>query len=211
MPKVFIEKNRSKLLELVESNSLGTLVVSSAGEYDVNHLPFLVDSQDTGAIRLRAHLPKANPLCSLVEGAEKCVVIFNGADGYITPSWYATKKVHGKVVPTWNYSVVHMHGIMKIIDDSRWIYSQLTDLTNKNEKSRKESWKVTDAPADYIESQLKALVGLEIMVDRIEGKTKASQNQPRENKETILSALKSEQPDVALSKMMEPELNSGAA
>ena len=206
MPRVFVEKNRNKQLELIENNSLGTLVVSSAGEYDVNHLPFVIDSHDAEKIRLRAHLPKANPLCSKVNGKEKCVVIFSGADGYITPSWYATKKVHGKVVPTWNYSVVHVHGMMEIVDDSQWIYSQLTDLTNKNEKMRKESWKVTDAQAEFIESQIKALVGLEILVNRIEGKVKASQNQPQENKETILSALRSEQPDAGLSKMMESEL-----
>lgn len=96
--------------------------------------------------------------------------------------------------------------MMEIVDDSQWIYSQLTDLTNKNEKMRKESWKVTDAPAEFIESQIKALVGLEILVNRIEGKVKASQNQPQENKETILSALRSEQPDAGLSKMMESEL-----
>jgi len=207
MPKVFVEDDLRKSLDLVESHSLGTLVVSSAGEYDVNHLPFVVDSKDSENIRLRAHLPKVNPLCSLVNGAKKCVVVFKGADGYITPSWYATKKAHGKVVPTWNYSVVHMHGIMQLIDDPDWIYSQLTDLTNINEKARDESWKVTDAPARFIESQVKALIGLEIVVHRVEGKIKASQNQPAENKETIIAALKSEQPDTELSKMMESKLN----
>lgn len=202
MPRAFVEKDQSKLLELVEMNSLGTLIVCTAGEYDVNHLPFVIGVLDTEKISLRAHLPKANPLCDTFAEAEKCVVIFTGADGYISPSWYATKIVHGKVVPTWNYSVVHMHGVAKLIDDPEWIYRQLTDLTDKNENTRNEKWQVSDAPADFIESQIKALAGLEISVERIEGKIKASQNQPEENKETLLSALQSEQPDTEFSKMM---------
>lgn len=207
MPKVFVEKNRSKLIELVEDNALGTLVFSTPEEYDVNHLPFVIDSQDDGEIRLRAHLPKANPLCALVNGPQKCVVIFSGVDGYISPSWYATKKMHGKVVPTWNYSVVHMHGLMRVIDDPEWVYRQLTDLTDKNEREREESWKITDAPSDFIDSQTRALAGLEILVERIDGKFKASQNQPQENKATILSALESERPDTDLGRMMKTELD----
>lgn len=205
-PKIFVEKNASKLLELVENNSLGTLVYSSPEEYDVNHLPFVIDSNEGEIVRLRAHLPRVNPLCSLANGLQKCVVIFNGVDGYITPSWYATKKVHGKAVPTWNYSVVHIHGSMRVIDDPEWVYSQLTDLTDMNEKARDERWRVTDAPPDYVDSQVRALVGLEIVVDRVEGKVKASQNQPQENKATILSALEAEQPGSELSQLMKAEL-----
>lgn len=206
MPKVFTENDKNKLLEIVEMSSLGTLVVTGVDGYEVNHLPFVVDRLSDDSLRLRAHLPKANPLCAELISAKKCVVVFNGPDGYITPSWYATKQQHGRAVPTWNYSVVHMHGTCNLVDDSAWIYEQLVDLTAKNERLRSDEWQVSDAPSEFIESQLRALMGLEVLVERIDGKVKASQNQPDINKETILSALNSEQPDSALNKMMQAEL-----
>jgi len=132
---------------------------------------------------LRAHIPKANPLFEiLLHSTTDCAVVFQGAGGYVSPSWYATKQEHGKVVPTWNYKVVHAHGKLSLNQESDWIAQQLHDLTNQSEKPRSKQWAVTDAPGSYLKKQLSALVGLEVKIATIECKTKASQNQPAKNK-----------------------------
>jgi len=122
-PRSFVESNRENISELVRDYPLGTLIVSGNGEYDVNHLPFVSDFDGSENLILRAHMPKANPLVELL-GSETlpCVVIFQGANGYITPSWYSTKQKNGKVVPTWNYAVVHVHGYISLAQDGYTCY-----------------------------------------------------------------------------------------
>jgi transcriptional regulator len=205
-PNHFQETDNTKLLGLLRANPLGTLVVATETGLLVNHIPFVADVAKNKVCRLRAHVPRANPLTSELSAARDAVVIFQGANGYISPSWYATKPVHGKVVPTWNYTVVHMHGSICIRDEADWVEAQLEELTQQNESARPAPWSVADAPADYIKRMIAALVGLEVTVTRIEGKTKASQNQPAENQASVLAALESEQPASELLAMMRTAL-----
>jgi len=198
----FEEHDQKNMIELIRANPLGTVIICTEHGFEVNHIPFVFDATDSVTKRLNAHIPRSNPLKSILSESRECVLIFQAANGYITPSWYATKEEHGKVVPTWNYSVVHIHGDIELIDDPNWILIQLEELTELNEQARKESWKIADAPKDFITSQLKALIGLQVVVSKFEAKTKASQNQPPKNRNSIRDALEREMPDTELQKMM---------
>jgi len=116
-------------------------------------------------------------------------VVFQGDESYISPSGYATKAEHGKVVPTWNYAVVHAYGELRVIDDPVWVFAQISALTAANDAALPRPWAVTDAPADYIEKMLGAIVGIEIVIDRLVGKWKVSQNQPPANQASLVAAL----------------------
>ena len=122
----------------------------------------------------------------------EALVIFQGAERYITPSWYATKRETGKVVPTWNYVMVHAWGPMRAIEDRGWLADQIAALTRQAEAARAEPWAVSDAPASYIESQLKGIVGIEIPIGRIEGKWKVSQNRPEADRTGVVEGLLAE-------------------
>ena len=131
---------------------------------------------------------------SLREGRE-ALVIFQGAEAYITPSWYVSKAEHGKVVPTWNYVVVQAWGTSRVIDDPAWLRIQIDELTRKQERDRSEPWNVTDAPESFVQSQIKGITGLEIEVSRIEGKWKVSQNRPEEDRDSVMQGLRTERRD----------------
>lgn len=201
-PRHFQEKSTANMVTLIEENPLSTLIVVSNGNFEVNHIPLIAHSDDSGIQKLQGHIPRANSLADLVTEPRDCMAIFQGAQGYITPSWYATKPKHGKVVPTWNYSVVHVHGTIQAVNDSFWLLQHLNDLTRLNEKTREKQWQVSDAPKDFTDNLISALVGLEIVTTKIEAKTKASQNQPEENRVSVLQNLDSEQPDSPFSFMM---------
>lgn len=205
IPQHFAENDPDKLINLVRENPLGALVISTQNGFEANHLPFVLDVHDD-TCQLRAHIPRANPLSKSLLTTKSCVVIFQGAQGYISPAWYATKKQHGKVVPTWNYAVAHVHGEAQIHDDADWVLIQLNDLTEQSEGNRIDAWSVSDAPVNYTQQLVKSLVGLSIVVSRIDGKFKASQNQPAENKTSVLAALESEMPDSSLQRMMKSYL-----
>jgi transcriptional regulator len=209
MPRAFEVVDIEKSLALISQNALGTLVVNNDNGFEVNHLPFVADVTDTNRVRLRAHIPRANGLSSMLDRGRQCVVTFHGPQGYISPSWYATKREHGKVVPTWNYAVVHVHGEVTLVDDRDWVRQQLQALTEHNEVARAEPWAMSDAPEDYLEKQFGALVGVQVLASRIEAKTKASQNQPKANQSSILLALTSEQPDSELYKLVRETLVPG--
>ena len=201
-PEHFAESATDQLLELIAAAPLGALVFSGADGLEANHIPFTHTALDDGPGVLRAHIPRANSLSESLRKATPCLVVFNGPDGYISPSWYASKQEHGRVVPTWNYSVVHVHGTVTVIDDPDWVMAQINDLTDLNESSRSAPWSVSDAPTAYTRGLVSGLVGLEVAVSRVEGKTKASQNQPARNKASLLDALSDEQPDTPLTGLM---------
>ena len=194
VPKYFEETDTEAIHALIDASPLATFVVQGPAGLVVNHIPFLRQSRDTN-LYLLAHVPRANPLSELLHESRPCACIFHGPDGYISPSWYATKAEHGKVVPTWNYAVVHAHGEAGVIDSPEWVRHQIEALTRQNEHGRASPWEVSDAPDDYIEKLLTTLVGIEVVVERLEAKVKASQNQPQVNRESVLSALRHEQPD----------------
>lgn len=138
-------------------------------------------------------LMRAHPLGTWVTTAAgrtlPSVVCFSGPQGYVTPSWYPTKQLHGKAVPTWNYAVVHAHGQATFIDDRDWLLPHVTAISQSQEAAREHPWQVSDAPAAYIEQNLRGIVGVEIRIERIEGKWKVSQNQPEANRRGVVEGL----------------------
>jgi transcriptional regulator len=191
-PPAFREDRIEVLHSLIQSYPLATLVTSGANGLNANLLPFTIATDRGEKGVLRAHLARGNDqVAALREGAET-LVIFQGPQTYITPSWYASKSEHGKVVPTWNYVVVQVQGTPQILDDPDWLRVQIDELTRQREASRAEPWNVTDAPEPFVTSQLRGIIGLEIPIARIEGKWKVSQNRPAADKEGVVRGLRSE-------------------
>jgi transcriptional regulator len=175
---------------LIRAHPLGLLITSGSGGLQANQIPFLID--DTASERgiLRAHLARANPQLAELAAVEECLVVFQGPQHYISPSLYPTKREHGKVVPTWNYITVHAWGRPRIMDDATWLRRQIDDLTRHNEETRAVAWNVSDAPDAFVAAQVKAIVGLEIPVARIEGKWKASQNRAAADQAGVVDGLR---------------------
>jgi transcriptional regulator len=138
---------------------------------------------------LRGHVARANPLWRMVQAESEVLAVFQGPQGYITPSWYPTKRETGKVVPTWNYAVVHAHGPLQIYEDAAWLRDLVTRLTVSQESPLATPWQVSDAPADYVEPMLKAIVGIEIPVTRLQGKWKMSQNRLPQDRDGVIAGL----------------------
>jgi transcriptional regulator len=188
-PPAFREDQLEVLQALIGSHRLATLVTHGPGGLLANLVPFTLDRTRGERGVLRAHLARANEqLADLGAGAE-ALVIFQGAESYITPSWYPSKQEHGKVVPTWNYVVVEARGRPAVIEDAAWLRTQINELTNAQEAARSHPWAVGDAPDAYIESQLKGIVGIEIPIDRLEGKWKVSQNRPEGDRAGVVEGL----------------------
>jgi transcriptional regulator len=197
LPKQFEETRVEVLYELIRACPLGTLVTLTAGGLDANHIPFEVHPDPRPFGTLRAHVARANPVWRDTSPGTGALVVFHGADTYISPAWYPSKRETGMVVPTWNYVVVHAHGMPRFIDDRVWLRSFVEQLTDRHEAQRPEPWKVTDAPADYIERQLGAIIGLEIPITRLAGKWKVSQNRPAEDRAGVVEGLRREGGDSA--------------
>ncbi|MBN9018098.1 MAG: FMN-binding negative transcriptional regulator [Rhizobiales bacterium] len=194
-PPAFREDRLEVLHAFIRAHPLGMLVSAGAGGLMANPIPFLVDPAATEKGLLRAHLAKANDqLAALRQGAE-VMVLFQGPDAYVTPSWYASKREHGKVVPTWNYATVHAWGTPRVIDDETWLRDQTGDLTLSQEAGRDHPWGVEDAPADFLAGQIKGIVGLEIPIARIEGKWKVSQNRSVADRQGVIDGLRQEAPE----------------
>jgi len=184
VPRHFAEDDVGEMHALMRANPLATLVTHGPDGLNANHIPLLLAGG-----RLQGHVARANPLWQAGTVAGEVLVVFQGDDSYISPSGYATKAEHGKVVPTWNYAAVHAYGELRVIDDPRWIFAQISALTAANEAALPQPWAVTDAPADYIEKMLGAVVGIEITITRLLGKWKVSQNQPAVNQASLIAAL----------------------
>lgn len=182
-PKHFVETRAEILHGLIHDYPFATVVVQTTDGLVANHLPFeWVD----GA--LHGHVARGNELARL-DGAE-VLVIFQGPDGYISPNWYPTKQETHREVPTWNYAVVHVHGRLKVIEDAAWLRTLLERLVDHHEAAEPQPWRITDAPDDHIEQSLRAIVGLEIAIGRIEGKFKLNQNHPERNRLGAIAGLR---------------------
>ena len=188
LPKHFAEDDVAEMHALMRANPLATLITHGPDGLNANHIPLLLDAQGACGT-LQGHVARANPLWKPGQVEGEVLVVFQGDESYISPSGYATKAEHGKVVPTWNYAAVHAYGQLTVIDDAAWIFGQVSALTASNEAALPQPWAVTDAPPDYIEKMLGAIVGIEITVTRLLGKWKASQNQPAENRASLIAAL----------------------
>ncbi len=201
-PPHFVETRQDVLHGLIRSHPLGLLISNGQDGPIANAIPFLLDAEAGPNGKLRAHLAKANPQWRLLADnpASPVLVVFQGADAYVTPSWYETKRETGKVVPTWNYAIVQVRGMVRVIDDAQWIAQQISDLTLSQEGAREAPWAVTDAPPNFIQSQIKGIIGLEIEIAEISGKWKVSQNRPVADRVGVAEGLEKEAagaPDMA--------------
>ena len=191
-PTHFIEDNLETLHALIRTHPLGLLVSSDANDLQANAIPFLLDaSVGTNGI-LRGHLARANPQWQHLKDGARALVVFQGPDAYVSPGWYAAKKEHGKVVPTWNYVMVQVRGPVRVFDDPHWLQDQITALTASHERHRAEPWQVSDAPEHYIEMQKRAIVGIEIAIEDIRGKWKVSQNRSDADRAGVAEGLEEE-------------------
>jgi transcriptional regulator len=189
-PAAFREDRLEVMHALIREHALGTLVTAGPQGLQANHIPCLIDPAASRNGTLLAHLARANEqLVALRDGAET-LVIFQGPASYVTPSWYASKAEHHKVVPTYNYVTVHAWGTPRVHDDAVWIRDQIGRLTAAHEQSRVTPWAVEDAPEDFIAAQMRAIVGVEIPIARIEGKWKVSQNRPAADREGVAAGLR---------------------
>lgn len=183
LPAHFEETDLAILQTLVDAHPLATWVSNAAAvdatsadagrELIVNHIPFMLDRSRGPQGTLIGHVARANPLWRHLS---RSVLVFQGPQAYISPGWYASKQEHGKVVPTWNYAVVHAHGLPRAIEARDELLRIVSHLTDTHEREQRAPWKVADAPADYIAQMLNAIVGIEIPIDRLVGKWKVSQN-----------------------------------
>jgi len=189
-PAHFVEARSEVLQAAIRDHPLGTLVtMNRAGALQANPLPFLLDANDGPAGTLRGHVARANPVWRDTRDDVEALVVFQGVDGYVSPSWYPSKTQGGKVVPTWNYVVVQARGRLRVVDDAVWLRAFVTRLTERFESGRAVPWHVGDAPADYIESMLEAIVGVEIELTSLAGKYKLSQNRPAADRAGVIAGL----------------------
>jgi len=191
LPASFKETQPDRLHELIMKHPLGLLVTHGDNGLEASPIPFRLYADEGRQGVLRAHLAKANPHWQSMTGQVECLVVFQGPEGYVTPSWYPSKADTHKVVPTWNYATVQVRGIPKVTDDAAWLRRQLDDLTAFHEKPRPEPWSVSDAPTDYISNQMKAIVGIEIHISHIEGKWKMSQNKDDADRRGVIDGMRS--------------------
>jgi transcriptional regulator len=184
VPAHFREDRVEVLLDAMRRIALATLVTEGVGGIEANHLPLLLED---GV--LRGHFARANPVWKNLKPETDALAVFLGPHAYVSPSWYPSKAESGKVVPTWNYITVHARGRLTLRDDPAWLRAHVGSLSEAHEAGSKAPWSVTDAPGEYIESLLRAIVGFEISITKLEGKWKLSQNRSAADKDGVREAL----------------------
>jgi transcriptional regulator len=192
LPDHFAEPRLDVLHQTLRTAGLATLVSAGPGGLDASHLPLLLDPAPAPLGRLLGHLARANPQWQATPAGSEVLAVFLGPDAYVTPSWYATKRETGRVVPTWNYLAIHAHGRIRFFDEADHLRDLVTRLTDREERRRVTPWKVSDAPSDYIEGLLGSIVGVEVTLTRLEGKWKASQNRGEADRRGVAEGLERE-------------------
>lgn len=195
IPNAHEETRLEVLHDLMMTHPLGCIVTSDRTGLVANHVPFLLDAGNGELGTLKCHVARANPLWQ--ELSSEALIIFQGPQAYVSPTWYPSKHQTGKAVPTWNYAAVHAYGTPKVIHDPAWLLSLITELSNIHEASQALPWKVSDAPKDFIENLCKAIVGIEIPISRLEGKWKMSQNRPEADKLGVAAGLQAQPHEAA--------------
>lgn len=189
LPTAFAVNDTTRLHALIQEHPLATWITPGESGILVNHIPFVLDtSRGTHGV-LMGHVARANPVWQAFSRSVPSVVVFHGPQAYVSPSYYASKALHGKVVPTWNYAVVHAHGMPRVVEDHGEFRQLLERLTDTREQTFESPWKVDDAPADFIDKIMQAIVGIEIPIERLEGKIKNSQNRDPDDKVSVKAAL----------------------
>jgi transcriptional regulator len=191
LPKHFAESRPEVLRDFIAGHPLGLLVTQNRdGGMDANSVPFFLDAGADGTPGvLRAHVARANPVWTSARGDVDALVVFQGPEGYVSPAWYPSKAEHGKVVPTWNYVMVQARGRLRAVDDKEWLRAFVTRLTDHHEGRRPAPWAVTDAPPDFIDATLGAIVGIEIALSSLVGKWKVSQNRAAADRAGVVEGL----------------------
>jgi transcriptional regulator len=189
LPSQFAEPRIEELHRIVRENSLGMMVRNTRAGMEADHLPFLLDADQGQHGTLIAHVARANPVWREIEEGAKVLVVFRGVQGYIAPNWYPGKQDTHRYVPTWNYEVVHAHGTIHVRDDERFVRGVVARLTRQHEADQPLPWKMSDAPADYLAAQLSIIVGIEIRLDRLDGKRKLNQHHRQIDREGAIQGL----------------------
>lgn len=201
VPSHFEESRPQALHDLIVEYPLGVLVTHGGDGLDANHLPFELDPGMGEHGVLRAHVARGNPVWRSVADGDEVLVVFRAEEAYISPNWYPSKHETHRQVPTWNYKVVHAHGRITIHDDEKYVRSVVARLTRKHEEGQPMPWKMGDAPRDYIDAMLKAIVGIEVEITRMVGKFKLGQNREVRDRAGAAEALIG-QGDIALGRAM---------
>ncbi len=193
LPEHFAVDDLEAMRELIHAFPLGMLITLGREGLTANHVPFIYEAAtDSAGERLIAHVARNNAVWRDHDPARGALVVFQSIDAYITPTWYETKRTTHEVVPTWNYAVVHVSGPLVIHDDVRWIRGQAGKLTKMMEANRETPWKMADAPREYTEQMLESIVGIEIPIEKMTGKFKASQNRPDADAKGAADGLRAE-------------------
>jgi transcriptional regulator len=194
LPKHFLAEDQTVLAQLI------SIVATLDGHLEINHLPLMLSTDKT---KLYGHVARMNPLVKVASSSNPSVTaIFNGPNAYITPSWYPSKQESGKVVPTWNYAAVHAEGSVKLIEDAQWLKSHVSQMTNLHEPTYQSTWQLDDAPEEYVQLMLKAIIGIEIEISSLVGKFKLSQNRPAQDYDAVVEQLV-KSPKEALQEMLQ--------
>ncbi|MDX2221639.1 MAG: FMN-binding negative transcriptional regulator [Rhodospirillaceae bacterium] len=201
IPDKFRVSAPGRLHAFVRTHPFATLITAS-GEIEVSHIPLFLD---LGRSQLRGHVARANPHWRAIGDGAPTLAIFNGPQAYVTPQAYPSKREHGRVVPTWNYAVVHVAGQARAVSDPVWLAANVNELSDQQESAFAHAWAVSDAPDDYIDKMLGGIVGIEIAIARIEGKFKLSQNRAEPDRAGVIAELKARHasPEHAMSALME--------
>lgn len=188
-PSHFKQTDKAALHQVMRANPLAQLVTAGVGGLIANPVPFILHADEGECGVLRAHLARPNGQWREMEAGAEALVIFQGRDAYVTPSWYASKKEHGKVVPTWNYVVVQARGTARVIQDGAWLLRHVATISDAHEDGREHPWAVTDAPPGYVEAMARGIVGIEIEIRTLSGKFKLSQNRPEADRVGVVEGL----------------------
>ena len=209
-PQHFEETRPQVLQHLMSRYPLATIVTQGNAGLNANHIPLLFCATPAHLGMLQGHVARANPILSDIAKAQELLIIFQGPDVYISPSWYEEKARTGKVVPTWNYLAVHAYGSITMRDDPTWLRQHLAKLTSEHESTFDAPWRIEDAPSEYINRMLRGIVGIEVTMSRVVGKWKLSQNKTHADQQAIVEALnKQMMPDgIALAKIMTDAMQS---
>jgi transcriptional regulator len=205
IPAHFAEHRPEALYALMQRYPLGTLVTHSTAGLTANHIPFLFDEAAGPHGTLIGHVARANSVWRDLQD-QSVLVIFHGPNAYISPNWYPSKKDHGKVVPTWNYAVIHAHGVASTVEDKAVLHSIVDRLTQTHERNSEHPWSIHDAPNDYIDKMLDAIVGVQVAITRLEGKFKLGQNRSLADRQGIASALTNHESIATLTRAHSPEV-----
>ncbi len=188
-PSYFKQSDTRQMLAFIGEFPMASLVTMSSNGLLGNHIPMIVIERDKRHY-LQGHVAKANSIHKDIDTTVNTLAMFHGPNGYVSPSWYPSKKLDPRTVPTWDYVTVHVSGTLNFFQDKNWLKQHLVNLSNTNEKKVNQSWKLSDAPDDYIDKMLNAIIGVEIEIVEIKGNTKMTQNHPQDNRVGVINGLK---------------------